>query len=385
MTELFNPHSNEWLLNKFNIYKTLRSSPAAYFSEKYKMHIFTRYDDVKFILNNPEIFSSARGNLICEEEFRFGRTLGASDNPSHEMFKNIVKNAYSKDNIDRIVTSIEDKIVALLSADGIINISNAIDEISGWMTAELLNFPCDKKLMKDIIVGVQKYSPMCVSENVNAETAETFKKLTTEIAFIKKVQPTGPGIYKEFVENHPPTSNGERPIVSLFQGPTISGASSMTGALQFLTLDLYREGILKDVIADRSLIPLVINESLRFHASTGRFSRTVTKDTRLHGVDLRPGDRVAACLDAANRDPDKFDNPDKFDIGRDTSSHLAFGYGIHACIALAISKAVMTRYLELLLDTLGEYEVLTPQDEFKYVMTASGNNDMISNILIKKI
>ena len=380
MTEMFNPHSNEWLKNKFEIYKDLRNRDTAYYSEKYKMYVFTRYDDVKFILSNPEIFSSAHGNLICEEEFRFGRTLGASDNPMHDVYKNIVKNAYSKDNIDRVISTVEPKISELLSKDTEFNISLAIDEISAWVTTEMLNFPCDKEIMKNIIVNVQRHSPMCVSENVIPDTAEEFKKVTTNIAFVEKRKAEGPGIYKEFTENHPANS---KPIVSLFQGPTISGASSMTGALQFLTLDLYRENVLEDIINDRSLIPNAVNESLRFHASTGRFSRTVMSDINLHGVKLTSGTRVAVCLDSANRDPLKFKNPDVFDLYRDTTGHLAFGYGVHACIALAISKAVMSRYLEILINTLGKYQVITKNNELKYVMTASGNNDMISNIFIK--
>ncbi len=381
MTELFNPHSNEWLSNKFEIYKELRTQEKAYYSEKYKMYVFTRYDDVKFILTNPDIFSSAYGNLICEEEFRFGRTLGASDNPMHEVYKNIVKNAYSKDNIDRILSVVEPKIAALLSAKEEFNISTVIDEISAWVTTEMLNFPCDKEMMKTLIVNVQRHSPMCVSENVISQYAEDFKNLTTDIAFIKKLPATGPGIYKEFIENHP---TDIKPVVSLFQGPTISGASSMTGALQFLTLDLYRENVLSKLIKNPSLIPNAINESLRFHASTGRFSRTVMSEITLQGVTLPAGTRVAVCLDAVNRDPAKFENPDEFDLNRDTTGHLAFGYGVHACIALAISKAVMSRYLEILINTLGNYQITTSNNDLKYVMTASGNNDMISNINIKR-
>ena len=159
----------------------------------------------------------------------------------------------------------------------------------------------------------------------------------------------------------------------------------MTGALQFLTLDLYREGQLENVINDRTLIPAAIDESLRFHASTGRFSRTVIAPVTIHGVSLKPGDRVALCLESANRDPERFPDPDKFILERDTSGHLAFGYGVHACIALAISKSLMTAYLEILLDSIGKYKVTTENKDLRYVMTASGNDDMINNIHIERV
>jgi cytochrome P450 len=107
----------------------------------------------------------------------------------------------------------------------------------------------------------------------------------------------------------------------------------------------------------------------------------VTKDITLHNVNLKPNDRVALCLESANRDSSIFNDPEVFDLRRNTNSHLGFGYGVHACIALAISKAVMAVYLEALLDN-GMYRIVTPNEDLKFVMTASGNDDMISNITI---
>jgi cytochrome P450 len=189
----------------------------------------------------------------------------------------------------------------------------------------------------------------------------------------------GPGIYHDYITNNPNNVSA----ISLFTGPTLSGASSFTGALQFLTLDLYRENQLEAVYNDRSLIPKAVNESLRFHASTGRFSRTVTTEVELHGVKLKPGDRIALCLESANRDPAKFVDPDKFILDRDTTG-VAFGHGLHACIALAISKASMIAYLDILLTKMGKYKVLTANKDLEYLITASGNDDMISNIIISK-
>jgi cytochrome P450 len=212
------------------------------------------------------------------------------------------------------------------------------------------------------------------------EDSATPLGLSPFLSSIAKCPAHGPGIYNEYVTNKDSSGLDFDPT-SLLSGPTLSGASSLTGALQFLTLDLYRENQLSVLLSDRGLIPLAINESLRFHASTGRFSRTVTKDVTLHNVNLKPGDRVALCLDSANRDPAIFTEPDTFDVHRNTSGHLGFGYGAHACIALAISKAIMAVYLNELLNN-GEYLVITKNEDLKYVMTASGNNDMIHNIII---
>ena len=363
-------------MNKFDIYKELRSQDCAYWSDKYKLYVMTRYDDVFYILNNPDIFSSAQGNLIVEHPDRFGNTLGASDNPIHSEYKNIVKNAYSKDNIKRISKLFKAKALEHFTSKSVVNISDVTEDLSGWTTAEFLNLPLDKTYMKYLVVATQRYNPFAVYENFDLEFDKKYNRLLNTI--LDRVPATGPGIYNEYINNNPKNLD----VFSLIVGPMISGASSFTGALQFLTLDLYRENQLDTLLNDRSLIPAAVNESLRFHASTGRFSRTVTKDITLHGINLKPGDRVAACLESANRDPNKFPDPDKFIINRDTTGQLAWGHGVHACIALAISKELLTAYLEILLDKIGKYEIVTT--DYKYIMTASGNDDMISNLVLRK-
>jgi cytochrome P450 len=93
---------------------------------------------------------------------------------------------------------------------------------------------------------------------------------------------------------------------------------------------------------------------------------------------------VALCYDAANRDSTKWDNPDMFDLTRNNTG-MAFGHGLHACIALYFSKSLMLTFLEEFINIVGSYKVITNNEDLQYVMTASGNDDMISNIYIEKI
>ena len=376
--EYFNPHSNDWLLHKFETYKILRDLDTAQYSEKYNLYVITRYNDVKSALSDHESFSSAKGNLIVESEDRFEMTLGASDPPIHNIYKNIAFAAYSKENIKRISNNVASHIRRLLNRNDDFNISEVIEEISAWTTVEVMNLPYDKTYIKDLVLDIQRRSEKCVAENTDESSLTELNKLII-IATVESRESPGPGVYHEYINNNPTGAT----VMSLFTGPCISGASSMTGSLQFLTLDLFRENQLSAILENRNLITNAINESLRFHASTGRFSRTVTKDTTLHGINLKAGDRVALCLESANRDPDMFPNPEIFDLNRNTSGHVAFGHGIHACIALAISKEIMAVYLDALLDIKGMYAITTKNEDLKYVMTASGNDDMISNIYIK--
>jgi len=376
--ELFDPHSGEWLLNKFETYKILRAGETANWSRKYQMYVLTRYEDVMFALNHPEIFSSEEGNLIVEDPVRFGKTLGASDNPFHDTLKDIVKNAYSKDNIDRIADAFAERCKELIKPVDNLNISEIIEDLSATVTAEIINPPFKKEEITQYVKHIQKFHTGSVKYNTDDTGYEMFTNLLMSMAGTLQVPPKGPGIYKEFVTNNPEKIH----LISIFVGPAISGASSLTGALEILTLDLFRENKLDIILADRSLIPNLINESLRFHASTGRFSRTVKHQVTLHGVVLEPGTRVALCLESANRDPEMFPEPDKFLLGRNTNGQVAFGHGVHACVALAIAKRLMHVWVEQLLDLYGKYRVITDNKDLAYVITASGNDDMISNIYL---
>lgn len=374
----FDPHSNEWLLNRFEIYNDLRTRDTAYWSDKYNLYVITRYDDVLFALSNPNIFSSARGNLLIENEVRFGKTLGASDNPIHNKYKTSVMNAYNKENTKRIAEVFSTKAKEYFSNEEI-NISDITEELSAWTVCELLNFPIDKELFKNIILDLHRYYPNIHMFDPN----EKIKDVSSDMDIIfdtvsKKIPATGPGFYQEYMNNNPHS-------VFLILANILSGTGSLVGALQYLTLDLYYEDQLEKIMLDRSLIPAAINESLRFRASTGRFYRTVKENVTIHNLNLKPGDRVALCLESANRDPDKFANPDQFIITRDSSKHLSWGHGVHACLAIGLSKEMLNIYLNTLLDQIGKYEILTKPKELQYVFIKGGNIDIMSNIMLRKL
>jgi cytochrome P450 len=98
-----------------------------------------------------------------------------------------------------------------------------------------------------------------------------------------------------------------------------------------------------DIVRDNpSLIPAAINEALRMDAPIQDFSRYVARDYNLDGVLLPEGSRVITFYGAANRDPEKFPNPDQFDVRRtNTSAHLAFGAGAHMCLGMNLAKLEM--------------------------------------------
>jgi len=89
---------------------------------------------------------------------------------------------------------------------------------------------------------------------------------------------------------------------------------------------------------DPALLPSAVEECLRFEPPVQLTDRAVVAPTELAGVKLEPGTIVVALLASANRDPSRFPDPDRFDVGRADNEHLAFGFGGHYCLGAALAR-----------------------------------------------
>jgi cytochrome P450 len=119
-----------------------------------------------------------------------------------------------------------------------------------------------------------------------------------------------------------------------------------------LTALLQRPDVLQAVKDDRSLLRPAIDESLRWMPTDPMFSRFVTRDVDFHGVHLPAGSVLHLCIGAANRDPDRWDRPDEYDVHRPSRPSFAFGSGAHVCLGMHVARAEMTVGIGALLDRL---------------------------------
>jgi cytochrome P450 len=104
------------------------------------------------------------------------------------------------------------------------------------------------------------------------------------------------------------------------------------------------------VKADRNLIEDAIEESVRWNPTDPVFSRLVTRDTVLDGVEIPEGVVLDICLGAGNRDPRRWDNPDEYDFTRPYQSHLGFSIGPHQCLGMNVAKSEMSVAINALMD-----------------------------------
>jgi len=131
-------------------------------------------------------------------------------------------------------------------------------------------------------------------------------------------------------------------------------SSSTAGALWALAEN---PGELAKVKADLSLIPSLVDESIRWTTPVKTFMRTVTADTEFAGRDFKKNDWLMLCYASGNRDEAVFDDPDHFHVDRKPNRHLAFGYGAHLCLGQHLAKMEMRILWEEMIPRLKSVEL----------------------------
>jgi cytochrome P450 len=125
---------------------------------------------------------------------------------------------------------------------------------------------------------------------------------------------------------------------------------------------------------DRALLPNAVEELLRYDSGLNLMPRYVLEDFELRGRTLKQGQLVLLSLIGANRDPRVFSDPDRLDLGRDTSEALAFGRGAHYCIGANVARAALQLMLDAALDFLPPQACLL-EDQIRW-----GSKGLISQI-----
>ncbi len=103
---------------------------------------------------------------------------------------------------------------------------------------------------------------------------------------------------------------------------------------------------------DRSLMRKAIEEGLRWEAPLTGIARTTTRDVEVCGTAIPEGSQVQVCIGAANHDPGRWNDPDRFDLFRDVKPHIAFATGPHTCLGLHLARMETVVALDALLDRL---------------------------------
>ena len=124
---------------------------------------------------------------------------------------------------------------------------------------------------------------------------------------------------------------------------------------------------------DRSLITLATEEMIRWVTPVKAFMRTATEDATVRGVPIAAGESLLLSYVSGNRDDEVFDEPFRFDVGREPNKHVAFGYGVHFCLGAALARMEVNSFFTELLPRLKSVE-LTGAPQYVATTLSAGSN-----------
>jgi cytochrome P450 len=123
------------------------------------------------------------------------------------------------------------------------------------------------------------------------------------------------------------------------------------------------------VVEDRSLIPKVIDETLRYEPTGHATARYVMEDVEYYGTTVPAGSPILLIVASANRDPRRYEKPDAYDIDRADAQHLTFGYGLHFCLGASLARLEGRVALDEILNRWPEWDI--DYDDIKLAPTST--------------
>ena len=160
----------------------------------------------------------------------------------------------------------------------------------------------------------------------------------------------------------------ESQMQMILSGFLIAGHESTASALGSLLFYALSDPALRErLLTDDSALAAAIEETVRLNAPFQGFNRTTTAATEVGGVNIAEGQVVRLGFAAANRDPEAFENPEKFDIDRLKKPHLGFGFGRHVCAGAPLARLELRIAVRTLLDRIPDIALLDQKLELKLV------------------
>jgi cytochrome P450 len=267
--------------------------------------------------------------------------------PDHTRLRSLVAKAFARGHIDRLrprVQQIADDLLdRAMSGDGFDLIADYAEPLPVLIIAELLGVPeSDHHLLRPwsaAIVKMYEYNRGPGVEPAAVSASAEFYDYMRDLARVRRGDP------REDLVSHLAAveDGGER----LSADELVASAILLLNAGHEASVNVFGNGMvalfrnpaeLARVRTDPSVVETAVEEMIRYDAPLQLFERTATADLDLDGVLVNRGEKVAALLGAANRDPAVFVDPDRMDVTRDPNPHLGFGAGIHFCLGAPLAR-----------------------------------------------
>ena len=328
------------------------------------MYALPRYQQVREASGNWRVFSSAKGVMMNDEinSMLEGITL-CSDPPEHTGMRRVLARPMRPEKLRELTSRVgeeAERIVAQLVAKGTFDAATELAEhLPLTIVSDLVGLgdAGRDRMLHWAAATFDAQGPM------NRRTTEAFPKLDEMIHFAMTEAVPGkldPGGWAD--QLYTAAANGELAVEKcpFMMIDYIAPSLDTTIYAISSTISLFAQNPEQwDLVRKHpSLIPHAINEALRLESPVQRFTRLLTEDHQIDGHVLPAGSRVVLLYGSANRDERKYPDPDRFDVRRNPSDHLAFGRGEHVCVGMNLARIEMRALLEALVPRVERFELL---------------------------
>ena len=361
----FDPIASAVRADPYPFYKELRERSPVSYVESVDTWGVARYDDVKFVLKNHQLFSSDPLIQIAFGEFNpapGAPYMLASDPPVHTRLRKLVATAFTQ----RLIAHIGDSIGRMIH-----DLLDETDPDAGFDLIESLSSPLPVTVIADVMGIDTSMGPtfrrwsnqvtVGTNESISEETraairqdAEDFRNYFIERIAAARRSP-GDDMISTLVraeEEGQELSADE--VMAMCVLILIAGnettTSTIGNAMYLLAKNPDQKALL---LKNPELLKGLVEETLRYLSPIQMLFRRATQDVEIGGVKIAADSVVMPIYASANRDENMFANADHFDITRtDVANHMAFGHGIHFCIGQALGRFETTLALKTLLERM---------------------------------
>ncbi|MDV3127821.1 cytochrome P450 [Mycobacterium sp. 21AC1] len=369
---IFDPFSEDYFDNPFDIYRQMRVDAPLYYCEEQDFFALTRHADVAAALKDHEAFSSSRG---CDLAMVQGdeppqKSIIFMDPPDHRHMRSLLNKAFTPRAVqsqrDTIIEQI-DYFLGQIDSDEF----DIVQDFSGPFPVEVITRmagvePDYRQMVRHWIDTSLSREP----GQAGTSDAGMQANIDTGIYYYSLVQKRRENPQDDMISRliaaEIPGEDGQlrrlddieiTGFATLLGGAGAETVTKLVGTAMVLFARNPEQW--QKLLDDRDKVPAAVEELLRYEGPVQYNVRYTLKEAHVPSGTIPAGKPVFLLSAAANRDPEAFTDADSFDIDRDRTEaqNLGLGYGIHSCLGAALARMESTIALEKLLDFMPRYEV----------------------------
>jgi cytochrome P450 len=341
------PFAIEFFEDPYPAQDALREAGSVVYLDKWNVHGVARYADVHRVLNDPVTFCSSRGvglsDFKKEQPWRPPSLILEADPPAHTrtraVLSKVLSPAVMKQIRDRFAAAAEARVDELLqrrTIDAIPDLAEAYP-LSVFPDAMGLRQKGREHLLAYAGVVFNAFGPPNALRRAAIERSAPHQAYVAEQCQRQNLAPGGFGACVHAFSDSGEITAEEAPLLvrSLLSAGLDTTVNGLGAAIYCLARFPDQMARLR---ADPSLARNAFEEAVRFESPVQTFFRTTTREAEIGGHLIGEGEKVLMFLGAANRDPRRWVDPDRYDITRKTSGHVGFGSGIHMCVGQLVAR-----------------------------------------------